>query len=381
VLTLSIVGITLIVGTRVIIIALLVFSYALPIRTIIIHGTFLSVVARSGIVRVFALAGLFLTLIVGTIVIIVALDRFMNTSSFFANIDRTFFSVIARKGIVWIVFAVSRFGITLIVGTRVIIIAFLVGSLRTLPIGTNIIQGTIVSIVARSGIVRVFALAGRFLTLIVGTLVIIVAFVVISRLASSFVAIITDGTILAIVARTGFVVVFAFSGFLDTIIGGTLIIIVALVGGSFTHSIVANVVNGTFDFIVASGNNIFVVACSVVVAFILGTIIVIVTIVFSRTASSALAIIVLSTFVSIFAMIVVIRISAFAVRAANIVSTRIIVRTRSHAARGISRIPSPLSFKSLISKHPCSFRTDIGMEIDVHLGATSDWVQFRCDAL
>jgi hypothetical protein len=124
--------------------------------TVIIHRAIISVVTWSVIIRVVTLSVRGITRIIGALFVVIAVSCVAFTQPIAALVTKSTFVAIIAISIVVPVRA-PRPRIAGIVSTRVAIVTIFRLSANTISTGTAVVHGTLVAIIARSGVPLVLA--------------------------------------------------------------------------------------------------------------------------------------------------------------------------------------------------------------------------------
>jgi hypothetical protein len=242
------VSITRIIGTQVTIIA--VFAVArntLPVVANIGTGTSILVRARSSVIDVYTITSVYVARIISTKVHIIAgFGAASNTCSEGADIIQGTGVTIRARSIVVRMHTFACVGVARIIGTHIHIIAVFGATRNTCSEGADVIQGTSIIIAARCNIIVVRTLASSGVTRIVGTHIVIVTELCATRCAYSFVTSVIQCTSVSIITRSSIPGVHTFARVSITRIIGTQVTIVAV--SAFTRntlSVVAKIGTGT----------------------------------------------------------------------------------------------------------------------------------------
>jgi hypothetical protein len=133
------VSIARIIGTRVVIVAFFVCTCTFSFVALIILSASIVIIARSGVVGMYAVASVSIARIIGTRVVIVTVSlRTSNTISLVTTIVRTKI-IIGAGSIVPSINTFSVFDVTVVVGTDIIIIAYLRSTSNAVSIVTLVV--------------------------------------------------------------------------------------------------------------------------------------------------------------------------------------------------------------------------------------------------
>jgi hypothetical protein len=293
----SSVNVARIVGTRVVIITVFWLTrYAISFVAHIVRCAFVVIGTRSVVIGVNTLSGLRIASIIGTWVIIVTnYRRSRGTVSVVAHIILSAsIVIIARSSVIGV--HTLTIVVTVIIGTRVVVIAVLLLSSYAVSFVAHVVYSTSFIIGTRSMVIVVGALSGLRIARIIGTRVIIFANFRCSRGTVSVVALIILSASIVIIARSVVVGVLTFTVRIASIVGTQVVIVTMLFITGDAFSLAAGifecagiiVVTGGFVVVVYTGTRIGV-------AIIIGTLVVIVAVLSSTSTSSIVASIIVRT--------------------------------------------------------------------------------------